>query len=120
MERAAGFAYGDAPAARMARLQALLAATELSDEDVALIADLLGLPVTGLSPLQDLMPQRRKEKLFDALLRHIEHIARRQPVLLVFDDLHWIDPSTRDLLDRLVERVAHWPVLLLALFRPEF
>src|SRR6185295_2385578 len=49
--------------------------------------------------LPDLTPQRRKEKLFDALLHQLEGLARQQPVLMVFDDLHWIDPSTRELLD---------------------
>ena len=120
MERAAGFAHGDAPAARLAKLQALLAATEPPLEDVALIAELHGLPSADLAPPLDLTPQRKKEKTFEALLRQLEGLARQQPVLMVFDDLHWIDPSSRELLDRLIERVADWPVLLLALFRPEF
>src|SRR5947199_2814953 len=47
-------------------------------------------------------------------------MARHQPVLIVFDGIHWVDPSSRELLDRLIEQVAAWPVLLLALFRPEF
>jgi tetratricopeptide (TPR) repeat protein len=120
MERAAGFAHGDEPAARLTKLQALLAVTEPSLEDVALIAELHGLPSAGLAPLQDLTPQRKKEKTFEALLRQVEGLARQQPVLMLFDDLQWIDPSSRELLDRVIERVADWPVLLLALFRPEF
>src|SRR6185312_11714642 len=63
---------------------------------------------------------RRKEKTFEALLRQLEGLARQQPVLMVFDDIHWIDPSSQGLLDQLTERVADWPVLLVALFRPEF
>ena len=58
--------------------------------------------------------------MFEALLRQVEGLSRQQPVLMVFDDLHWIDPSSRELLDRVIERVADWPVLLLAMFRPEF
>src|SRR4051794_13640520 len=103
-----------------AKLQALLAAAEPSGEDVALVAELHGLPSAGLAPMQDLTPQRRKEKTLEALLRQVEGLARQRPVLMVFDDLHWIDPSSRELLDRLIERVTDWPVLLLALFRPEF
>ena len=61
-----------------------------------------------------------KEKTFEALLRQLAGLAQQQPVLMVFDDIHWIDPSSRDLLDRLIERVANWSVLLLVLFRPEF
>ena len=120
MERAAGFVHGDNPATRLAKLQALLSAAEPPTEDVALIADLHGLPMAGPAPLPDLTPQRKKEKTFEALLRHFEGLARQQPVLMVFDDIHWIDPSSRELLDRLIERVVDWPVLLLALFRPEF
>jgi class 3 adenylate cyclase/tetratricopeptide (TPR) repeat protein len=120
MERAAGFAHADAPAVRLAKLQALLAATEPPREDVVLIAALHELSSADLVPPLDLTPQRRKEKTFQALLCQLEGLARQQPVLMVFDDLHWIDPSSRELLDRLIERVTNWPVLLLALFRPEF
>ena len=120
MERAAGFAHADEPAARLAKLQALLAATAPPMEDVALVAELLSLPSVDLSPPLDLTPQRKKEKTFEALLRTVEGLTRQQPALMMFDDLHWIDPSSRELLDRAIERVADWPVLLLAMFRPEF
>jgi class 3 adenylate cyclase/tetratricopeptide (TPR) repeat protein len=120
MERAAGFAHGDAPAARLAKLQVLLEATAPPMEDVALIADLHSLPSADLAPPFDVTPQRKKERTFEALLRQIEGLSRRQPVLMIFDDLHWIDPSSRELLDRVIERIADWPVLLLAMFRPEF
>ena len=89
-------------------------------EDVALIAELHALPSADSAPPLDLTPQRKKEKTFEALLRQVEGLSRQQPVLMMFDDIHWIDPSSRELLDRLMERVADWPVLLLAMFRPEF
>ena len=120
MERAAGFAQADEPAARLVKLQALLAATAPPVEDVALIAELHSLPSADLAPPLDLTPQRKKEKTFEALLRQVEGLSRQQPVLVIFDDLHWIDPSSRELLDRTIERIADWPVLLLAMFRPEF
>src|SRR3954451_18162706 len=120
MERAAEFAHGDASEVRLAKLQALLAIAEPPPEDVALIAELHGLSSADLAPLLDLTPQRKKDMLFAALLRQVEGLARQQPVLMVFDDLHWIDPSSRELLDRLIERVTGFPVLLLAMFRPEF
>jgi class 3 adenylate cyclase len=106
MERAAGFAHPDEPATRLAKLQALLAATEPPMEDVALIAELHDLPSADLAPPVDVTPQRKKEKTFEALLRQVEGLARQQPVLMMFDDLHWIDPSSRELLDRLTERIA--------------
>jgi class 3 adenylate cyclase/tetratricopeptide (TPR) repeat protein len=119
MERAAGFQHTDEPAARLAKLQTLLVATT-PPEDLALIAELHALPSAGLAPLLDVTPQRKKDKMFEALLRQVEGLSQQQPVLMVFDDLHWIDPSSRELLDRVMERVAEWPVLLLAMFRPEF
>ena len=120
MERAAGFQHADGPATKLAKLQALLGPTEPAMEEVALIAELHSLPSADFAPPGDLTPQHRKEKTFEALLRQIEGLSRQQPVLMVFDDLHWIDPSSRELLDRLTERVVNWPVLLLAMFRPEF
>jgi predicted ATPase len=120
MERAAGFAHLDAPAVRIGKLQALLRANAPPMEDAALIAELHSLPSADLAPPLGFTPQRKKEKTFEALLRQIEGLARQQPVLIVFDDLHWIDPSSRELLDRTMERIVDWPVLLLAMFRPEF
>jgi class 3 adenylate cyclase len=118
MERAAGFARGDMPAARLGKLRAVL--TEgIPDEDLALIAELHGL-ASDRAPAPDLSPQRKKELTFDALLRQLERLSRRHPVLMLFEDIHWIDPSSRELLDRIIERVPDWPVLLLATFRPEF
>ena len=120
MERAASFQHADTPAARLAKLQTLLAVTMPPMEDVALIVDLHSLPSTDLSPSLNLTPQRKKERTFEALLRQVEGLSRQQPVLMLFDDLHWVDPSSQELLDCLIERVAEWPILLLAMFRPEF
>jgi predicted ATPase len=118
MERAAGFAHADGPTARLGKLQALRATTSLPMGDVGLIADLHSLPSSDLAPPLDLTPQRKKDKTFETLLRRIEGLSRQQPVLMMFDDIHWIDPSSREMLDRTIERVADWPVLLLAMFRP--
>jgi predicted ATPase len=68
----------------------------------------------------ELTPQRRKEQTFEALLGGLERLSRRQPVLMLFEDLHWMDPTSRELLDRAIARVERWPVLLVATFRPEF
>ena len=67
-----------------------------------------------------LSPQRKREKLLEALLNQLEAEARRQPVLAVFEDAHWIDPTSRELLDLTVDRVRRLPVLLAITFRPEF
>ncbi|BCG96918.1 adenylate/guanylate cyclase domain-containing protein [Mesorhizobium sp. 131-2-1] len=118
LERAAGFERDDPPERKLDKLAALLA--EASPEDVALLAELLSLPVEGRFPPLQLTPQRKKEKVFDALLRQLEDLARRGPVLMLFEDVHWIDPSSRELLDLVIERVQRLPVLLLLTFRPEF
>ena len=120
MERAAGFAHGDRPEGRLAKLQKVLAPIAPPMEDVALLAELHSLPLPDLGPTLDLSPQRKKDKMFEALLRQVESLSRPQPVLMLFDDIHWIDPSSLELLDRLIERIVGWRVLLLAMFRPEF
>jgi class 3 adenylate cyclase/predicted ATPase len=118
--RASGFARDDPPASKLEKLEALLAVAAPPDEDVAFLSDLLSLPASERHPLPNLSPQRKKEKTLEALIRQIESLTRRQPVVMVFEDAHWIDPTSRELLDLTVERVASFPVLLIVTFRPEF
>jgi predicted ATPase len=120
LERAALFEREDSDQKRLDKLEALLAPASPSEEDVALLAELLSLPATSRYPLPPSTSQRKKEKTFAALLRQLEALARQNPVLMIFEDLHWIDPSSRELLDRTIERIASLPVLLFATFRPEF
>ncbi|HXP75391.1 MAG TPA: AAA family ATPase [Stellaceae bacterium] len=119
LERAAGFARTDSPAARLEKLATLLGGSAAPD-DLPLVAELLSLPDIPASPRLQLPPQRKKELTFAALLRVLEGLARRQPVLMVFEDIHWIDPTTRELLDRTIARAERLPVLVIATFRPEF
>jgi predicted ATPase len=118
--RAAGFARDDPPAARLEKLEALLARAAPPEEDVAFLAELLALPGSERHPLPSLSPQRQKERTLEALIRQLEGLSRRQPVVTVFEDAHWIDPTSRELLDLAVERVHSLPVLLIVTFRPEF
>jgi class 3 adenylate cyclase len=120
MERAAGFARGDTPVARLNKLQMLLAPAAAPKEDEALIAELHSLPSADLAPPLDVTPQRRTQRMFEALLRQVERLSREQPVLMEFEDVHWIDFSSREYLDRAVEWIKNWPVLVLVTFRPEF
>jgi len=119
LDRSAEFAREDPPAARLEKLEDVLARAA-PDEDVALLADLLCLPCSERCPLPNLTPQRKKERTLEALIRQIEGLARQQPVVMVFEDAHWIDPTSRELLDLAVERVRSLPVLLIVTFRPEF
>jgi class 3 adenylate cyclase/predicted ATPase len=118
--RAAGFAVDEPPATRLEKLEALLARAEPPDEDVAFLADLLSLPASERYPLPNLSPQRNKERTLEALIRQLEGLARQQPLVMVFEDAHWIDPTSRELLDLTIERVRSLPVLLIVTFRPEF
>jgi len=120
LDRAAGFAREDPPAARLEKLEAVLARAAPPDEDVALLADLLYLPCSEHCPLPNLSAQRKKERTLEALIRQLEGLARQQPVLIIFEDAHWIDPTSRELLDLTVERVRSLPMLLILTFRPEF
>jgi class 3 adenylate cyclase/predicted ATPase len=118
--RAAGFAPDDAPARRLKKLETLLAAAGQPAEDAALLADLLSLPASDVHPLPSLGPQRKKKRTLAALIRQLEGLAARQPVLMVFEDAHWIDPTSRELLELIIEHVRNLPVLLIVTFRPEF
>jgi predicted ATPase len=118
--RAAGFVRDDLPASRLEKLEALLDHAASPEEDVVFLADLLSLPASESYPLANLSPQRKKEQTLEALIRQLEGLAHQQPVVMVFEDAHWIDPTSRELLDLTVERVRSLPVLLVVTFRPEF
>ena len=120
IERAAGFERDDTQTARLDRLQALLADNMPAEGDVQLLAELLAVPLDDRYPLLDFTPQRKKEKTFEALLRQVAGLAQRQPLLMIFEDLHWADPSSREFLDMAIDHIEDMPVLLIATFRPEF
>jgi class 3 adenylate cyclase len=118
--RASGSAPNDPPASRLEKFEALLARAGTPDEDVAFLADLMSLPSSERHKLPKLSPQQKKERTFEALIRQLEGLARRRPVVMILEDAHWIDPTSRELLDLTVERVRSLPVLLIVTFRPEF
>jgi predicted ATPase/class 3 adenylate cyclase len=120
LDRASGFASDEPASVKLDKLEALLAHAGRPDEDVALLADLLSLPASERHPLSDLTPQRKKERTLEALTAQLESLARRQPIFAVFEDAHWMDPTSRELLDLTVERVRSLPMLLVVTFRPEF
>lgn len=119
LERAAGFSRGDSPVRKVDLLEAAFDGSA-STEDVALFADLLSLPAGDKYPKPQMSAQKRKEKTMEALLRLMESFSRRQTLLIIFEDAHWSDPTSQDLLALAVERAAGRPVLLIITFRPEF
>jgi class 3 adenylate cyclase/tetratricopeptide (TPR) repeat protein len=118
LERAAGFARDDAVEAKLGKLRASLAPGSQDDDDIALLSELLSLPSSAAD--LNLSPQRKREKLFEALLNQLDAEARQRPVLMVFEDAHWIDPTSREFLDLTVDRARRLPMLLAITFRPEF
>ena len=120
MERAAGLAREDGAKLRLDKLDALLATSATSREDAALFAEMLSLPNDGRHPALDLAPQQRRQKTLEALIGRIETIARRTPVLMIFEDAHWADPSSLEVFGRLVDKIDSLRVLLFVTFRPEF
>ncbi|HUH86322.1 MAG TPA: adenylate/guanylate cyclase domain-containing protein [Stellaceae bacterium] len=121
LERAAGFRREDTPEQRLAKLESVLAqATRRLGEAVPLLAALLSIPTNGRYSPVALSPQKQKEKTLQALVAQVEGLARRQPLLIIVEDAHWGDATSRELFDLLIERVVSLPVLVLVTFRPEF
>ena len=121
LERAAGFAPADTDTAKLRKLESLLT---LSSQDMSrdseLFAELLSISIPGRTPSLSLSPQRRKELILDRLVGQLAGLAASGSVLMVFEDAHWVDPTTRELFDMVVERVRSLPVLLIITYRPEF
>ena len=120
MERAAGLAYDDKPQAKLDKLDAVLAQTSTSPEDAALFAEMLSLPNDGRYPALELAPEQRRQRALEALMSQLAGLARQQPVLMIFEDAHWIDPTSLEVLGRTVDRIKTLPALLIVTFRPEF
>ena len=121
LERAAGFGRHDTDEQRLIKLEAVLAqgANDLN-QVIPPLADLLSIPTGDRYPPLNLTPQKRKEKMLHAQLAQVEGLAARQPVLMVWEDVHWSDPTTRESLDLLIDRAATLRVLVIITFRPEF
>jgi class 3 adenylate cyclase/predicted ATPase len=120
MERAAGFLHDDTSQQKLDKLDALLAQASTSIQDAALIAEMLSLPNDGRYPDLELTPEQRRQKTLEALSAQMETLSRQQPVLMVFEDAHWADPTSLEAFGQVVDRIRALRVLLLVTFRPEF
>jgi class 3 adenylate cyclase len=121
LERAARFERGDAPAQKLLKLQSLLApAVSKQTAEVPLLADLLSIPRDGQHGLFEVDPQKRKDKTFDALFAQLRRLEQQRPVLVIYEDVQWIDPTTLELLALTVERAHQMRLLLVISARPEF
>ena len=120
MERAAGLAHDDSPRARLDKLDALLARTSTSAPDAALFAEMLSLTNDGRYPTIELTPQLRRQRTLEALTAQMEALTRTGPVLMIFEDVQWIDPTSLEALGRAVDQIRSVRLLLIMTFRPEF
>jgi class 3 adenylate cyclase len=120
MERAAGFLHDDTSQQKLDKLDALLARTSTSIQDAALIAELLSLPNDDRYPTLEMMPQQRRQKTLEVLTAQMDALSRQDPVLMIFEDAHWADPTSLEAFGRVVDRIRTLRVLLLVTSRPEF
>jgi predicted ATPase len=120
LERVAGLARDDTPQAKLDKLDAVLAQSSTSAQDAVLIAEMLSLPNDGRYPALDATPQQRRQKTLEALTAQLEALTRQRPVLQIFEDAHWADPTSLEVFGRAVDRVRTLRVLLIVTFRPEF
>jgi class 3 adenylate cyclase len=100
MERAAGFAHEDRPQQRLDKLDALLVQTFTPRQHAALFAEMLSIPNDGRYPTLELTPQQRRQKTLEALTAQLEALSRSNPVLMIFEDAHWTDPTSLEVLGR--------------------
>jgi class 3 adenylate cyclase/predicted ATPase len=120
MERAAGLTHDDKPQTRLDKLDAVLALSSTSIQHAALFAETLSLANDGRYPTLELTPEERRQRTLEALILQIQALARQNPVLMIFEDAHWTDPTSLEVFSRAVERIQAFRVLLIVTFRPEF
>src|SRR5882724_6696289 len=119
LHRTSGLEADQAPDAQRRQLEAFVEQHSLGRDALSLLATLLAVPTDDI-PQLDWTPQRQKESTLVLLVQYLAAEARRRPLLLVFEDLHWIDPSSREFLDLLVDQIASLPILAVLSYRPDF
>ena len=121
LERAARLERDTPPQEQLAKLEAALSqASNRLDEVVPLVGALLGVPTGDRYPALTMTPEVQKRRTMQALVDQLAALAAEQPVLALYEDAHWIDPSTLELLGMVIESIRQLPVLALVTFRPEF
>lgn len=121
LRQAAGLCGEDTPSVQLRKLEALAVDSGINDRTtVSLLADLLSICADGLSPLPHVSPEKRKEMTLEALVQQLQRLAARRPTLFIVEDAHWVDPTTMDLLTRIIDRIQPMRALLIITFRPDF
>jgi hypothetical protein len=120
MERAAGFAHDDTMQGKLDKLDAVLEQSLTPRQDAALFAEMLSLPSDGRYPTLEMLPQQRRQKTMEALTAQVEALSRQKPILMIFEDAHWADPTSLEGFGRAVDRIRTLGILLIVTHRPEF
>jgi len=119
--RAARFVSGEPAATRLDKLETMIARAGLESSEIApYLASLLAIPTEGRYPALEMAPSEVKERTIAAMIELVVGAAKTVPLLMLIEDAHWIDPTSLDLLGRIVERVQHLAVLYVVTARPEF
>jgi pimeloyl-ACP methyl ester carboxylesterase len=120
LQRAAGYLRDDAPSLKLEKLEQLVdKAGGFGEDATRLLAELMGLPLNGRYAAPGGTPQEKKARLFGILLAHMDGLSRRRPMLVVLEDAHWLDPTSAELFERVVDRIRVLPILLVATLRPD-
>jgi predicted ATPase/class 3 adenylate cyclase len=121
LERAAGFERSDPSATKWSKLEGWLTKYgPPAEHAIALLSNLLSLPPDVRYPLPAMTPQKQKDATLLVLLAQLQQMTATQAVLIIFEDVHWIDPTSLDLLALIVERLVAFRIMLLITARPGF
>jgi class 3 adenylate cyclase/tetratricopeptide (TPR) repeat protein len=119
IERLAGFSPIDQSDEKLNKLQAALSPFQPGEDDLSLISDLLSLSVSDRLVPAIYTPLKKKEKTLETICRWMEHVAAERPLLIIFEDMHWADPTTCELVDLIIGRLLTQRILLIFTTRPE-
>lgn len=121
LERSAGFRRDDTDEQRLTKLETVLVrgADDLS-EVLPVLASLLSVPTGSRYPALDLAPQKRRERTLEVVWGLLQRLAARRPVVLLFEDAHWSDPTSLEFLERIIDRSSSLPLLVIVTARPDF
>jgi class 3 adenylate cyclase/tetratricopeptide (TPR) repeat protein len=120
IHRGAGLSRSDTQDEKLVKLERVLSGLNVGPAEVDLVAEVISLRNHQRASLPELSPEQRQQRSMEVLLDLVARHAARQPVLMVLEDLHWIDPSSLELVGMLVERIARLRVLLISTARLEF
>jgi predicted ATPase len=121
LRHAAGIAGQDSAEGQLNKLEAMMTENGIENQDtVSVFADLLSIQRHHRDPPLTVSSETRKDMTLEALVQYLQGLADRCPVLFILEDAHWLDPTTLDLMTRIIGRIRQMRVLLLITFRPNF